>query len=300
MDKLFYMFSASEAVEFFEANEVSRPVTIRTNTLKTRRRDLAQALIQRGINLDPVPESNVGLQIFDSPVAVGATLEYLAGHYILQSPSSFVPVVALNPQPNERILDMCAAPGGKTSHISALMLNTGCLVANDANKDRMRALAANLHRLGVQNAILTNYDGKEFPKVIGNFDRVLLDAPCSGTGVISKDPSVKSNKLDRDFKLLSHLQKELILAAIDSLADGKGCVVYSTCSVAIDENEEVIQYALKKRKVKIVDTGVQFGRPGFVNYRGKSFHADMKLCRRLYPHVHNMDGFFVAKLEKIQ
>ena len=98
-------------LEFFEANEVSRPVTIRTNTLKTKRRELAQSLIQKGINLDPLEDSKVGLQIFDSPVAIGGTLEYLSGHYMLQSPSSFVPVVvALAPQQKERILDMCAAP----------------------------------------------------------------------------------------------------------------------------------------------------------------------------------------------
>ena len=278
-------------------HEVARPVTIRTNTLKTKRRELAQSLIQKGINLDPLEDSKVGLQIFDSPVAIGGTLEYLSGHYMLQSPSSFVPVVALAPQQKERILDMCAAPGGKTTFISALMCNTGCLVANDVSKERMKGLVANIHRLGVQNTICCNYDAREFPKVMGNFDRILLDAPCSGTGVISKDPSVKSNKLEKDFKTLTHLQKELILAAIDSVKEG-GIVVYSTCSVAIDENEEVVEYALMKRKVKLVDTGVTIGSSGYVNYRGKAFNANIKKCKRFFPHAHNMDGFFVAKLQK--
>ena len=126
---------------------------------------------------------------------LGATPEYLAGHYMLQSASSFLPVLALDPQPNERILDMASAPGGKTTYISALMQNTGVVFANDATKARTKSLSANVHRMGCKNVIVCNYDGREFPKVIGGFDRVLLDAPCSGTGVISKDASVKVNKV---------------------------------------------------------------------------------------------------------
>ncbi|KAJ3090418.1 rRNA (cytosine-C5-)-methyltransferase nop2, partial [Physocladia obscura] len=269
MEKLFHLFPVSEAIEFFEANEVQRPVVIRTNTLKTRRRDLAQALINRGVNLEPVGKwSKVGLQIFDSPVPIGATPEYLAGHYMLQAASSFLPVVSLAPQENERILDMCSAPGGKTTYISALLKNTGCVFANDANKDRCKALMANIHRLGCKNTVVCNYDGKEFPGVIGGFDRVLLDAPCSGTGVISKDPAVKINKSDVDFNFLAQIQRELILAAIDSVdansATG-GYIVYSTCSVTVEENEDVVNYALKKRpNVKLVPCGLDFGKEGFV------------------------------------
>lgn len=126
---------------------------------------------------------------------LGATPEYLAGHYMLQSASSFLPVLALDPKPNERILDMASAPGGKTTYISALMQNTGVIFANDGTKARTKSLSANVHRMGCKNVVVCNYDGREFPKVIGGFDRVLLDAPCSGTGVISKDASVKVNKV---------------------------------------------------------------------------------------------------------
>lgn len=125
----------------------------------------------------------------------GATPEYLAGHYMLQAASSFLPVIALSPQPNERVLDMASAPGGKTTHIAALLQNTGVVFANDANKARTKSLSANVHRLGCKNVVVCSYDGREFPKVMGGFDRVLLDAPCSGTGVISKDSSVKVNKV---------------------------------------------------------------------------------------------------------
>ncbi|KAJ2887173.1 rRNA (cytosine-C5-)-methyltransferase nop2 [Coemansia asiatica] len=303
MDKLLDLFTVSEAVEFFEANEVARPVTIRTNTLKTRRRDLAQALINRGVNLDPIGKwTKVGLTIFDSPVPVGATPEYMAGHYMIQAASSFLPVIALAPQEKEKVLDMSAAPGGKTTYCAALMKNTGMVVANDANKDREKALVANIHRLGISNTIVCNYDGREFPKVMGGFDRVLLDAPCSGTGVISKDASVKINKSQDDINMLTHLQKELILSAIDSVnADSStgGYIVYSTCSVTVDEDEAVVNYALSKRpNIKLVSTGLDFGSPGFTSFRGHTFHPSLNLTRRFYPHAHNMDGFFVAKFKK--
>ena len=196
VNKLMRLFSVDEALAFFESNESPRPVTIRANTLRTRRRDLAQALIARGVQLEPIGKwSKTGLQVFESTVPVGATPEYLAGHYMLQAASSFLPVIALAPQPNERVLDMASAPGGKTTYISALLQNTGLVFANDSNKARTKSLTANVHRMGCKNVVVCNYDAREFPRVMGGFDRVLLDAPCSGTGVISKDASVKVNKV---------------------------------------------------------------------------------------------------------
>lgn len=302
-EKLFNLFSPREAFAFFEANETPRPIVIRTNTLRTHRRDLAQSLINRGVTLEPVGKwSKVGLQIFESQVPLGATPEYLAGHYILQAASSFLPVMALAPQENERILDMAAAPGGKTTYIAALMKNTGCIFANDSNKSRAKGLIGNIHRLGAKNTIVCNHDAREFPKVIGGFDRVLLDAPCSGTGVIAKDPSVKTNKTERDFMLLPHLQKQLLLSAIDSVdhtSKTGGYIVYSTCSVTVEENEQVVQYALSKRpNVRLVETGLTFGVDGFVSYMGKKFDVRMKMTKRFYPHKYNVDGFFVSKLQK--
>lgn len=146
-------------------------------------------------------------KIFDSTVPIGATPEYLAGHYMIQSASSWLPVIALDPQPGERVLDMAAAPGGKTTYIgthkcfmlttmnsrdvAAMMKNTGYLFANDASKDRIKALSANVHRLGVTNCVVTHHDGRDVVAHLKNLDRVLLDAPCTGLGIVSKDPSVK-------------------------------------------------------------------------------------------------------------
>lgn len=302
METFMNLFPLTELLAFLEASESQRPVTIRANNLKTRRRDLAGSLINRGVNLDPIGSwSKVGLVVYSSTVPLGATPEYLAGHYMIQGASSMLPVMALAPQENERILDMCAAPGGKSSHISSIMKNTGVLVSNDANRDRIKAIIGNFHRMGVVNAIVSNEDGIKFPKVMTGFDRVLLDAPCTGTGVIAKDPSVKASKSDVDVQKCYNLQRKLILSAIDSLSAKSstgGYLVYSTCSVLPEENEWVIDYALKKRNVKLVPTGLEFGSEGFVNFRQHRFHPSMKLTRRYYPHTHNMDGFFVAKLKK--
>lgn len=212
-----------------------------------------------------------------------------------------LPVMALAPQENERILDMCAAPGGKSSHISAIMKNTGTLFANDLNRDRINAVIGNFHRLGVVNSVVTCMNGCEYTKFLSGFDRVLLDAPCTGTGVISKDPSVKTSKSEVDIQRCYNLQRKLILSAIDCLSAKSstgGYLVYSTCSVLPEENEWVIDYALKKRNVRLVPTGLDFGVEGFTSYREHRYHPSMKLSRRYYPHTHNMDGFFVAKLQK--
>ena len=304
-EKLFSLFTPMEAFAFFEANETARPVVIRTNTLRTNRRSLAQALINRGVVLEPLGKwTKVGLQIFESAVPLGATPEYLAGHYILQAASSFLPVMALAPQPEERILDMAAAPGGKTTYMSALLRNTGCVIANDASKPRAKGLIGNIHRLGCKNTIVTNLDARTaFPKAIGGFDRVLLDAPCTGTGVISKDASVKTSKNEHDFLAVPHMQRQLLVAAVDSVDHSSktgGYIVYSTCSVTVEENESVIQYILRKRpNVKIVDTGLgDFGSEGFSSYMGKQFDPNMRLTRRYFPHRENVDGFFVCKLKK--
>uniref|UniRef100_A0A915Q0Y1 SAM-dependent MTase RsmB/NOP-type domain-containing protein n=1 Tax=Setaria digitata TaxID=48799 RepID=A0A915Q0Y1_9BILA len=296
--------NGTELLEFLEANDQPRPVIIRSNSLKTRRAELARNLISRGMNVDPAAEwTKVGLIVYDSQVPVGATPEYLAGHYMLQGLSSFLPVMALAPQPEEIVLDMCSAPGGKSSHIAALMKNTGVLYANDTNMERCRAIIGNLHRLGVNNAVVSNLDGREFAKVMPQgFDRVLLDAPCSGTGVIWKDGNIKTRRDSQDVQRRHTLQRELILAALDSVnANSKtgGYVVYSTCSVLVEENEAVVDYALRKRDCKLVPMGLNIGVQGFSKFREYRFHPSLNLTRRYYPHIHNIDGFFVAKLKKL-
>jgi ribosomal RNA methyltransferase Nop2 len=290
------LFTPAEALEFVEACEAPRPLTLRANSLKARRRELAGALIARGVNLDPVGAwSKVGLVVYESQVPVGATPEYMAGHYMLQGASSLLPVMALAPAEGERVVDLAAAPGGKTTYAAALMRNGGALFANEVNGARLRGLTANLQRLGVTNCVVSNYDGRLLPKVLGerSQDRALLDAPCSGTGVIAKDASVKASKSQEELWRCARLQKQLLLAAIDLVDAGSktgGVIVYSTCSIAVEENEAVVAYALRRRDVRVVESGLEFGRPGLARFREHRFHPSVALARRFYPHAHNLDG----------
>jgi hypothetical protein len=167
---------------------------------------------------------------------------------------------------------MASAPGGKTTHIGQLMASKGVLVANDAKADRLPSLIANLTRMGVTCSIVSCLDGRKVPDAMRGFDRILLDAPCTGLGIIARDPSVRANKTKDDVLRMAFLQKQLALAAIDALdADaaskpgGGGILVYSTCSVTVEENEAVVNYLLRKRHVKLLPVfppeGEDVGRP---------------------------------------
>ena len=236
------LFSPEECFHFMEASDRPRPLVIRANTLKTTRKDLIDNLTKRGSSVEPISWSKVAIKVTESTVPIGATPEYLAGHYMLQSAASMNPVMALAPIPGEKVLDMSCAPGGKTTYLAQLMKNSGTILANDLKPQRQKATIANLHRLGVKNTIVCCYDGRKLPGVMKSFDRVLLDAPCSGLGVISRDPSVKLQRTVKDIQRIAHIQKELLCAAVDSV-DSKsatgGVIVYSTCSVSVDENEMV-------------------------------------------------------------
>lgn len=295
------LFNREESIAFMVESDRKRPLTLRVNTLVEKASSVIHKLQAKGVNLEPLEWSDVGVAVYNTEIPLGATPEYLSGHYTLQTASSLLPVMALGPQENERVVDLCAAPGGKTTHIAALMRNTGTLFANDVSKDRVLALAANLQRMGVRNAICTNIDGLKLP--VENVNRVLLDAPCSGTGVLSKDPMAKRSKDEGMVRRIRNKQKQLILKAFDMINGRypeKAVLVYSTCSVLVDENEHVVNYLLRKRaNARVVETGLPFGKDGFTSYRGEHFHCSLKLTRRFYPHVHNTDGFFVAKIKKL-
>jgi ribosomal RNA methyltransferase Nop2 len=295
------LFPPAECVEYMEASDRPRPLVIRTNTLKSSRKDLIDALTKRGASVEPVDWSKVAIKVTESSVPIGATPEYLAGHYMLQSAASLNPVMALAPLPGEKVLDMSAAPGGKTTYVAQLMKNSGTVIANDLKPQRQKATIANLHRLGVKNTIVCCYDGRKIGTNIKGFDRVLLDAPCSGLGVISRDQSVKVQRTVKDIQRISHLQKELLRAAVDAVDPNSptgGVIVYSTCSISTEENEQVVDFILKRRYVKLIDTGLEVGKPGFTRHKERRFHPSLALTRRFYPHVHNMDGFYVAKFKK--
>ncbi|CAE6189747.1 unnamed protein product [Arabidopsis arenosa] len=298
------MFSPAELFKLIKEFEKPRPTHIRTNSLKTRRRYLAQQLLDQGFQVFlPADWSNDGLVIEDGLAgSIDFTPQYMAGCYMIQNLGSLFAVIALDPQKNETIVDMCAKHGKDTSYIASLMDNTGIIFANESEDENgmLRSLTENLHRMGVTNTVVSKYGAIELPKVLheNSKDRVLLNAPCSKTGLISKDGLIKTSiNKEADIERRVVLQKELLLAAIDLVKVG-GYVVYTTSSILIPENEAVIYYALKKRGVEIVDCGLNLGAPGFSSFRHLRFQLDLQKTRRFYPHTHNTDGCFVAKLKK--
>jgi NOL1/NOP2/sun family putative RNA methylase len=225
------------------------------------------------------------------------------GQIYIQNAASWLPVLMLDPQPGEHVLDVCAAPGGKTSHIAAYAKNQAFITANDNSRPRLAKLRANLERLGVQNAECTLYDATQLARKLDGqqFDKILLDAPCSGEGMMNYQS-------DKDFatwsvahiKRLQQLQKRLITQAWQLLKPG-GTLVYSTCTMAPEENEAVIDYLLRKNdNVRIVS--LDFELPNRANavmeWNGKHYASEVARSLRLTPSS-QIEAFFVCKLEKI-
>lgn len=298
LGKIKQLFPKKELQAYLESNERQRPTVLRVNTLLKRRKDLVHFLTNRKVETGTLEWTGTALVAFKADVPLGATPEYLAGFYTIQGASSMLPVLNLDVQEGQTVVDLCAAPGGKSTHIAALMNNTGVLYCNDVCKERTASLRSNVSRMAVTNAIVTNLDAKDF--YVGKVDRVLLDAPCSGTGVVSKDPAIKTNKSKEEIKKIVKTQKRLILHAFDMLKVG-GVMVYSTCSILVDENENVVDHLLSQRKnARVAELDVAVGKDGFANFRSENFNGSLCKSKRTYPHVHNMDGFFYCKIKKIE
>jgi NOL1/NOP2/sun family putative RNA methylase len=202
----------------------------------------------------------------------------------------------LDPHPEEAVLDLCAAPGGKTTQIAQMMKNRGLLVANEASPARIIPLRANCERLGAVNVAVTKYDGRKFPD--HQFDRVLVDAPCSGEGMARKDLSVfKRCSLNRSLGL-QRLQRSLLRKAVAITKPG-GVIVYSTCTYAPEENEAVVSRLLDKVSLEKVSLPGLKSCPGLDEWDKMQYGDELKCCARYYPHQNDTGGFFVAKLKKL-
>ena len=215
---------------------------IRVNTLKITPKELKNRLNSKNVELESTFLDYV-FKVKGAPFSIGATPEYLFGYYYLQSISSIIPPLILNPSENDMVLDMCSAPGGKTTHLSQLMNNKGVVVANELNRKRMRSLKSNIYRMGITNIILLNMDALRLKKFNMLFDKILLDAPCTGNPIKDKNRVVSK----RDIRYCAIRQKNMLNVGIDMLKEG-GEIVYSTCSPEIEENEDVIEYILNTRR----------------------------------------------------
>jgi len=279
----------------FSFREVIMKRAIRVNTLKITDKELKKRLLHNGVILKKVPYLEYGY-FYESNFSLGSTPEYLQGYYYLQEAASQIPVQELDPKSGELVLDMAASPGSKTTQIGQIMENKGVIVALDNDKRRLDSLQNNLERLSVTNVILLKKDARFTEDLKIEFDKILLDAPCSGNFCIEKDYFAKRSINDLHQK--SKVQKELLSAAIKSLKKG-GTLVYSTCSLEPEEDEIVIDWAIRNYpEMSIQELKTQVGDPGATNVFGKELHADIAKTRKLWPHKTNTEGFFIAKLKK--
>jgi len=217
-----------------------------------------------------------------------------------------LPTLVLDPKPNEVILDLCAAPGSKTTQIAARMENTGTVIANDLKLGRIKILASNLERCGVLNTIITKSSGEAICKRLkeNNFkiDKILIDAPCSGEGTVRGTPKTLEMWNIKKVHSLSRIQKSILSNAIELLENiNGGEIVYSTCTHAPEENEEVLDFILKKYKsVKIEKSSLPIElktRKGIKKWQEKEYLEEIKYSCRIYPQDNNTEGFFIAKLK---
>lgn len=260
---------------------------IRTNTLKINPKELRNRLECKGVKLEDTYLDYV-FKVIGTPFSIGSTPEYLIGHYYLQSISSTVPPIVLNPSSEDVVLDMCSAPGGKTTHMSQLMKNNGVVVANELNRKRMRGLKSNIYRMGIKNTILLNMDALRLGELNIYYDKILLDAPCTGNPI--KDKNRAPTK--RDIKYCSIRQKNMLNVGIGILKGG-GEIVYSTCSPEIEENEEVIQYILDTREdIELISLRDIKNKLKGINV----MEGELKGTLRILP---PNEPFFIAKLKKL-
>ncbi len=289
-------FGIEETIELIEAMERGIPKHIRVNTIKIDEDELVKRLESRGFKVERT-EIPYCYEVLREHYSIGATPEYLMGYYYVMEKSSCIPPLVLNPNRNNIVVDFASAPGGKTTFLAQLMDNKGVLIAIEANRDRIQALIDNIHRMGVLNTVVVQMNATKFYNLGIKVDKILLDAPCSGEGVIHKDERRKKISGKKDIEFCSKLQKDLITSALKSLKTN-GTLVYSTCSLTPEENELVIQYAFEKFNIKIDE--IEWGEPAltYIPDYGE-LNEEIGKCRRFFPHKHKTSGFFVAKIVKI-
>lgn len=284
---------------FLAALERPLPTCAWTNTLRTTLGRVRDGLARAGagpVELGWLP----GAFRLDPRAAAGTTLEFLVGLCHLQEEASLLPPLLLDPRPGERVLDLCAAPGGKTAQIAAAMEDRGTLVANDRDTVRMIPLRRTIQRLGLTSVVTTACDGANYPPAAGLFDRVLVDAPCSCEGTSRKSPEVLAKSGRASALAISGVQRALLRKAV-LLARPGGRIVYSTCTYAPEENERVVASILAEGSVRVVPVG---GVPGFATvpgvseWEGEPLDPSLAGCLRVWPHHNDTGGFFVAVLEK--
>ena len=282
---------------FQESLQNPIPTHLRINRLLTEPTSLTTLLKEKGVQLIQSIKRYDTLFFAPGLTSPGNLLEYFLGYIHPQALTSAIASIALAPKENSYLLDMCAAPGGKSAHCAQLMNNTGLIVSNDLYVNRHISLGHTLSRLGVLNAVVTGYQAQEFP-LKQRFNYILADVPCSCEGRFRKTREESIYREDKGKAKLPDLQKKIILRGFDLLQEN-GRMLYSTCTYNPEENESVVDSLLKERDAELlpIDVGFDF-EPGITQWKDKKYDKQLKNAARFYPHRLDSVGFFMARIGK--
>lgn len=305
LNRLSKIFGVREALAERMAS-VQLKSSIRINALSPLSADEIKAKLDAlGAELEPITWCPGAYHLHSDKRALAESELFQDGHVYIQNASSLIPALAMQPQAGERILDVCAAPGGKTVHIQALAGGGAQIIANDAMKPRLSKLEEVLTMFHVSNATITNFEGQFIDRHTddmggGHFDRILLDAQCSGEGMLdlSHGNALRFWSVDRVIKM-SYLQQKMLTAAWKVLKPG-GVLIYSTCTFGPEENEGPVSRHLKHNVdavVEPIDLDIPGRAPGLKSWDGAPFHVDLKHAIRVLPSEF-LEGFFVCRLRK--
>ncbi|MFH1889638.1 MAG: RsmB/NOP family class I SAM-dependent RNA methyltransferase [Nanoarchaeota archaeon] len=311
-----------EFPDYIKSIETEPPRSIRCNTLKISPEKLKMRLESQGWKIKQPFKDFPEIMIVEgklttlegeggeleplNPGELGRSLEHVLGYYYVQELASMLPVIALAPKPGERVLDLCAAPGSKTTQMASKMENIGTIIANEVTLGRVKILASNMERCGVANAMITKKEGASLCRSLGiqgiRFDKILIDAPCSGEGTLRTSKMTSKMWNINTVKKLSGVQKNLLINALEILKLN-GEIVYSTCTHAPEENEEVVDFILEKFKDEIKIETIKLPvkcREGLCSWEDKKLDSQVKKSCRIYPQDNDTEGFFIAKFKKIK
>ncbi|MCD6306311.1 MAG: RsmB/NOP family class I SAM-dependent RNA methyltransferase [Deltaproteobacteria bacterium] len=271
------------------------PTHIRINRLKIAPSSLVEVLEEKGIRLQPASRRHDTLWLAPDLRLPGNMLEYFLGYIHPQALTSALAGIILSPHENSCVLDMCAAPGGKTSHCAEIMNNTGLIIANELYPARHIPLGHTLARTGVMNAVVTGYQAQEFP-LKQRFDFILADVPCSCEGEFRVSRKRDTYREDRGKKMLPELQKKILLRGFDLLRQ-KGKMLYATCTYNPLENESVVNHLLNEREAEVFSIDTEFCvEPGLTQWKKETYDKRLQRTIRFYPHRVDSVGFFMASI----
>jgi 16S rRNA (cytosine967-C5)-methyltransferase len=285
-------FGAGEIEALLKVNNDESPLVIRANRLKGRREALLDLLRSAAIEASPTRWSPQGITI-QSAIPVRQLPGFNEGLFQIQGEASQLISYIVAPNPGERILDACAAPGGKATHLAELVDDKGEIIAADISARGLERLAENVARLGLKSVRTFQADlSQELPEALRQpYDRILVDAPCSGLGTLRSNPEIKWNRTKSDLNRLARLQKRILARTASHLKPG-GVLVYSTCTLTRDENENVVESFLADHQDFVLDRAADYvPETGKDMVRGPYFLA--------LPHSHNTDGFFAARMTRL-